>query len=315
MMPRNPIEANWLIQSAEEEAARAARWAAVAQQQMAYQAAMAKAHAADAAGLRALWTFAPVSAPGVTEPPTGLKQAVAVEVPPLEPVELPKCQFCGKSTRIWQGRPQKFCSFPKTDAGYSCAARFRDRRVEEIRKSARAKAKAAKAAISTKVSCVEIGESPLQEPACLQCGKPTRVWRGKPQKFCSPPAGRNVSPCAAAFHDQGRRAKSSRRNNRTIRQTTKQPEPVRPSGSVLATASPRGDGHDLLATVTCAVSTGLPDDLRSEIISETILLMIEGAPINDALAQASKSVRKNAAPLRYTKPIDDCFWLAAETPD
>lgn len=71
----------------------------------------------------------------------------------------------------------------------------------------------------------------------------------------------------------------------------------------------------MLATVTCAVSTSLPDDLRSEIISETILLMIEGAPIEDALAQASKSVRKNAAPLRYTKPIDDCFWLAAEIPD
>ncbi|MCJ2042935.1 hypothetical protein MKK55_28895 [Methylobacterium sp. J-059] len=59
----------------------------------------------------------------------------------------------------------------------------------------------------------------------------------------------------------------------------------------------------------------MPDDIRSEIISETILLMIEGAPIEDALTQASKSVRKNAAPLRYTKPIDDCFWLAAEIPD
>ena len=63
MMPRNPIEANWLIQSAEEEAARAARWAAVAQQQMAYQTSMAKAHAADAAGLRALWAFVTVPPP------------------------------------------------------------------------------------------------------------------------------------------------------------------------------------------------------------------------------------------------------------
>jgi hypothetical protein len=35
-----------------------------------------------------------------------------------------------------------------------------------------------------------------------------------------------------------------------LRRARKQPEPVRPTGSVLMTASPRADGHDLLTTVT-----------------------------------------------------------------
>lgn len=319
MMPRNPIEADWLIRSAEEEAARAERWAAVAQQQMAYQAALAKAHAADAAGLRALWTFVPVSTPGSVDQSNRPEPAVGVNVPAPEPVEPPKCQFCGKPTRIWQGKPQRFCTFSKTAIGYSCAHRWRDRRDTEIRQKARAEAQKEKAESRSvdlhDISCTEVPPLPSDAPRCLQCGKPTRVWKGKLQKFCSPPAGRRVSPCASAFNFRAHRAKATRSPAQPVRRARKQPEPVRPTGSVLVTASPRADGHDLLTTVTRAVSASLPDDLRSEIISETVVLMLEGAKLANAIAAASKSVRKNAAPLRYTKPIDDCFWLAAEPSD
>ena len=316
MMPRNPIEADWLIRSAEEEAARAERWAAVAQQQMAYQAAMAKAHAADAAGLRALWTFVPLSTPGSVDQSNRPEPAVVIDVPAPEPVEPPRCQFCGKPTRIWQGKPQRFCSFSKTAIGYSCAHRWRDRRDTEIRQKAKAEAQRERAEIQAvdlpDIAFSEVVPITSEAPTCRQCGKPTRIWKGKPQKFCSPPVGHRVSPCASAFNFRARQAKANRSPAQRVRRARKQPEPVRPTGSVLVTASPRADGHDLLTTVTRAVSASLPNDLRSEIISETVVLMLEGAKLADAIAEASKNVRRNAAPLRYTKPINDCFWLAAE---
>jgi len=319
MMPRNPIEADWLIRSAEEEAARAERWAAVAQQQMAYQAAMAKAHAADAAGLRALWTFGSLPTPGSVDQPNRPEVAVAIEVPAPEPVEPPRCRFCGKPTRIWQGKPQRFCTFSKIASGYSCSHRWRDQRNTELRRKAKAEAQRERAEILAvdlpDIACTEVASITSEAPTCRQCGKPTRIWRGRPQKFCSPPAGRTTSPCASAFHCRAQRGRSTRSPAQRARRANKQPEPVRPTGSVLATASPRAEGHDLLATVTRAVSASLPDELRSEIISETVVLMLEGAKLADAIAEASKSVRRNAAPLRYTKSIDDCFWLAEEPSD
>jgi hypothetical protein len=37
--------------------------------------------------------------------------------------------------------------------------------------------------------------------------------------------------------------------------------------------------------------------------------------LSEAVAQATKSVRRNAAQPRYTKSIKDCFWLASEMPE
>lgn len=176
MMPRNPIEADWLIRCAEEDAARAERRAAIAQQHAAYQIAVAKAHAADAVGLRALWNFEHLPGLRPTNFPDQPPVAV-VETPPPEPAEEPKCEFCGKPTRIWHGQPQRFCSFPKTAVGYSCAHRWRDRRDAEIRKKARA---GPQAVDRSEVSCTEVAADPPKDPWCQQCGKPTRIWRRKP---------------------------------------------------------------------------------------------------------------------------------------
>ncbi|MCF4123821.1 hypothetical protein [Methylobacterium sp. SyP6R] len=313
MMPRNPAEADWLIRSAEEQAAQAERWAAVAQQQAAYQAAIAQAHAADAAGLRSLWSFEAISVPRYANQAAQPAPVVVETRSVPEPAEPPTCEFCGKPTRIWNGKPQRFCSWIKTSTSYSCAQRFRERRNSEIRRKARAEAKSAAHAV---VSCEEIktiyeDDNEEEKPSCQFCGKITRIWRGRPQKFCPPSEGYKKSPCVAAFHNRAARAKPRRRTPRTQR-LTKQTEPVRPSGSVLATASPRAAGHALLAAVTLAVPRHHPDDLRDEIISEAAMLAHQGVEINEAVVQATRSVRKNAAPLRYTKPIEDCFWLADE---
>jgi hypothetical protein len=81
------------------------------------------------------------------------------------------------------------------------------------------------------------------------------------------------------------------------------------------TASPRSAGYELFSRIYSAVPSNMPHALRMEIISETALLTLEGAEIKAAVAEASKSVRRNGSRLRYAKSIDDCFWLADETQD
>ncbi|MFC6389899.1 hypothetical protein [Methylorubrum zatmanii] len=89
-------------------------------------------------------------------------------------------------------------------------------------------------------------------------------------------------------------------------------EPL-PTGSVLATASPRSEGYELFSRIYAAVPSNMPHALRMEIISETALMVLEGSEIKVAAAEASKNVRRDGSRLRYAKSIDDCFWLADES--
>lgn len=320
-MPRNPGEAEWFVRSAEEEAARAARWASVAEQNAAYHSALAKAHAADAAGLRRLWNLLPDTVASTWTSEDDNKKDNAPEVIKFGASEAPKCLFCGNPTRFFQGKPQKFCSF-SPDKPYSCSQRFREKEKSEQVKRAREAREQIKTSTlrcddpqkEIRVSSEASGTAAFKnipDPACLKCGKTTRIWHGKPQKFCSPPEGQKASKCALAYHDRARRAVSSPRSPRRKR-TTKQATPSVPSGSVLVTASPRTKGHDLLAAVSCAVPEHLPWDVRQDIIGEAILLVCTGTALSEAIAQATKMVRKDGAMFRYAKPIEECFWLAAE---
>lgn len=310
IMPRNPGEAEWLIRSAEEEAARAARWAAVAQQHATYQSAMAKAHAADAAGLRMLWNIAAAVTSGRTESVIG---EAAPEETPAEPLEMPKCLYCGSPTRIYHGRPQKFCSV-SFEHPNNCAQRYRDRQKLKIIREAREKIRS-KTTIA--VSCTDTSEEGTRitaAPSCLNCGKTTRIWHGKPQKFCTPPEGKKNAGCFVQYSKRERQSSARRRAPKRLRRA-KKVEPAFPTGSVLATASPRAPGYALLASVTLAVPQHLPEDFRQDVIGEALMLCSQGMELEGAVAQATKKVRKDSAMLRYAKSIDDCFWLASDVPD
>ncbi|MGN7124041.1 hypothetical protein [Methylorubrum thiocyanatum] len=184
---------------------------------------------------------------------------------------------------------------------------------------------------------------PAELPTCITCGKPTRFWYGRPQRYCPRTGPRN--PCVEAEKarrdredparkaasakksrdryarlmatPEGRaflRAKDQRRYSRikAARASQKPAEPL-PTGSVLATASPRSEGYELLNRLYAAVPSNMPHALRMEIISATALMVLEGSEIKVAVAEASKNVRRDGSRLRYAKSIDDCFWLADES--
>lgn len=183
-------------------------------------------------------------------------------------------------------------------------------------------------------------------PTCEVCGKPTGYTNGRALKFCPKKPGekrsqcntiysgrvylqrqnddplvrlaknqsqlrrRRATPDAWAKHLEESRKRKARRRECIAAQ---RPAVPLPTGSVLATASPRGEGYDLLARLYTAVPSNMPPALRMEIISETAVLVLEGAEMSVAVAEASKNVRRNGSRLRYAKSIDDCFWLADET--
>lgn len=185
-------------------------------------------------------------------------------------------------------------------------------------------------------------------PTCQVCGKPTRYTQGRAVRFCPRKTGekrsrcntiysarayqkrlqadpelkrkkrlrddaaRKATPEAWARHlERNRKGKARRR----AQKSAIKPAELLPTGSVLATASPRGDGYEMLHRLYNAVPSNMPPSLRMEIISETALLVLQGSEMKAAVAEASKSVRRNGSRLRYAKPIDDCFWLADETQD
>ena len=197
-------------------------------------------------------------------------------------------------------------------------------------------------------SAVEAQQASGIVPTCEVCGKPTRYTQGRAVRFCPRKSGEKRSRCnviysnivlqkrytadpalkerkrvrdnkrrygtpeARAKHLEKERAQKAKR--RQSRGRTRPAAPL-PSGSVLATASPRADGYELLDRLYSAVPSNMPHALRMEIISEAALLAWEGAETEAAVAEASKSVRRNGSRLRYAKSIDDCFWLADETQD
>lgn len=197
-------------------------------------------------------------------------------------------------------------------------------------------------------SAIEAQQASGIVPTCEVCGKPTHYAQGRAVRFCPRKSGEKRSRCntiysnialqeryaanpalkdqkrirdnkrrygtpeARAKHLEKERAQKAKRKQ--SRSRTKPAAPLA-SGSVLATASPRADGYELLDRLYAAVPSNMPHALRMEIISEAALLAWEGSEMTAAVAEASKSVRRNGNRLRYAKSIDDCFWLADETQD
>lgn len=203
---------------------------------------------------------------------------------------------------------------------------------------------ALRAPISDRFRAEEISSrQPAELPTCITCGKPTRFWYGRPQRYCPRSGPRN--PCVEAEkarrdrEDPARKAASAKKSRdryarlmatpegraflrdkdqrrysriKAARASQKPVEPL-PTGSVLATASPRSEGYELFSRIYAAVPSNMPHALRMEIISEAALLAWQGSEIGAAVAEASKSVRRDGSRLRYAKSIDDCFWLADES--
>lgn len=177
-------------------------------------------------------------------------------------------------------------------------------------------------------------------PTCEVCGKPTGFTQGRAVRFCSKKPGEKRSACNTIYTGRKNKEKlkaspelKRRKNERDRLRRRRNPEAwakhfarnraqkarargnavSQPTGSVLVTASPRGDGYDIFSRIHAAVPSNMPPSLRAEIISETAVLVLEGAEISAAVTQATKSVRKNGSRLRWAKPIEDCFWLADES--
>lgn len=197
-------------------------------------------------------------------------------------------------------------------------------------------------------SAIEAQQASGIVPTCEVCGKPTRYTQGRAVRFCPRKSGEKRSRCNViysnialqkryatdpALKEQKRLRDNKRRfgtpeakakylakeRERKAKRRKARGAPnlsdARPSGSVLLTASPRAEGYELLSRIYSAVPSNMPHALRMEIISEAALLTWEGSEIKTAVAEASKSVRRNGSRLRYAKSIDDCFWLADETQD
>ncbi|XYD07454.1 hypothetical protein R1A27_20315 [Methylobacterium sp. NMS12] len=201
----------------------------------------------------------------------------------------PTCGECGKPTGYRFGRPLRFCPRAASEKRSSCLVRHQNKRRGELLQSDPG---------------LRLRANQRQREYALRFPEKRRQKLLKDQQR----RRKNPKQYAAKLEAERQRKARVRAAERAQRQSTELP-----TGSVLLTASARAPGRDLLARIYGAVPSHLPPSLRSEIISETALLVLEGAELPAAVAQASKSVRKNASQLRYTKPIEDCFWLADET--
>jgi hypothetical protein len=260
-------------------------------------------------------------------------------------VATPTCITCGKPTRYRHGRPQLYC--PKSGQRNQCieAAKARRNREDPSKKAAQAKRsrdryarlmatpegrarmrekwQQREAKRSSRKSTVKCEQELLGiVPRCEVCDKPTHYAQGKPVRFCSKQPGEKRSKCnmiysARAYQkkiqvDPELKSKKRARDEaaRKLRRSSRRLSAPLPTGSVFVTASPRGPGYELMARLYSAVPTNMPPSLRADIIGQTALLVLEGAEMKTAVAEATKSVRRCGSRLRYAKSIDDCFWLA-----
>ena len=197
----------------------------------------------------------------------------------------PTCLTCGKTTGFYHGKALSFCPRNVNEKRSACQVKYSNRlRTERVRSDPDLRRKRTQDLREWKLSHPEEARAKARHKYELLRNNPRR-WAAKLAAKRGYKSAGGAGSYAADL----------------------------PTGSVLLTASLRTPGRELLASVYAAVPTNMSPATRMEIISETAALVCEGLQLSEAVKQATKTVRKNAAQLRYTKPIDDCFWLADET--
>ena len=208
----------------------------------------------------------------------------------------PTCAMCGKPTGFYLGRPLRFCPRPGGEKRSPCQVRYSNRvRTELVQNNPELRAE------RTRRQRELDAANPEKRRARSRKAKET--LRNNPRRW--------AAKLAAA-----REARALRRAQHAGRRPTKvvlKPSSETPTGSVLLTSSFRAPGRELLAEIYAAVPARLPPALRMEIISETAVLVLEGADLRTAVAQATKGARRDENRLRYARPIEDCFWLADDS--
>lgn len=80
------------------------------------------------------------------------------------------------------------------------------------------------------------------------------------------------------------------------------------AGSVVAAASHRAPGRDLLVELLGLVSGNDPS-YREEVVATAALLVLEGRDPQSAVVEAARQVRRAEAPGRYAVQVESCMWL------
>ena len=78
-----------------------------------------------------------------------------------------------------------------------------------------------------------------------------------------------------------------------------------PSGSAYVAAAP-SPARDLLRRLAALAPRR---DSHDEVVAEAALLVLEGMSEAEAVKAAARNVSRGESPFRYTKPLEECFWL------